>query len=116
MSLVNDMLRDLEARRAAPAERERLSGLYAANETAAARRAGFARLRRWLLVIAALVLAGIALALLPARTSESVETQPATVTPIVPASATTRPLEVMPQNDVSRVLLARLLVRAVSVQ
>src|SRR5690606_22306185 len=41
MSLVNDMLRDLEARRAAPAERERLSGLYAANETAAARRAGF---------------------------------------------------------------------------
>ncbi|WP_313554020.1 hypothetical protein [Stutzerimonas nitrititolerans] len=116
MSLVNDMLRDLEARRAAPAERERLSGLYAANETAAARRAGFARLRRWLLVIAALVLAGIALALLPARTSESVETQPEPVTPIVPAGATTRLLEVLPQNDGSRFVLQLLLDRAVSYQ
>ncbi|WP_312841783.1 tetratricopeptide repeat protein [Stutzerimonas nitrititolerans] len=116
MSLVNDMLRDLEARRAAPAERERLSGLYAANETAAARRAGFARLRRWLLVIAALVLAGIALALLPARTSESVEIQPEPVTPIVPVSATTRLLEVLPQNDGSRFVLQLLLDRAVSYQ
>lgn len=116
MSLVNDMLRDLEARRAAPAERERLSGLYAANETAAARRAGFARLRRWLLVIAALVLAGVALALLPAWTSESVETQPEPVTPIVPARDTTRLLEVLPQNDGSRFVLQLLLDRAVSYQ
>jgi len=116
MSLVNDMLRDLEARRAAPAERERLFGLYAANETAAARRAGFARLRRWLLVIAALVLAGIALALLPAWTSESVETQPEPVTPIVPASASSRLLEVLPQNDGSRFVLQLLLDRAVSYQ
>ncbi len=116
MSLVNDMLRDLEARRAAPAERERLSGLYAANETAAARRAGFARLRRWLLVIAALLLAGIALALLSAWTSESVETQPEPVTPIVPARATTRLLEVLPQNDGSRFVLQLLLDRAVSYQ
>ncbi|WP_312515628.1 tetratricopeptide repeat protein [Stutzerimonas nitrititolerans] len=116
MSLVNDMLRDLEARRAAPAERERLSGLYAANETAAARRAGFARLRRWLLVIAALVLAGIALALLSAWTSESVEIQPEPVTPIVPVSANTRLLEVLPQNDGSRFVLQLLLDRAVSYQ
>ena len=116
MSLVNDMLRDLEARRAAPAERERLFGLYAANETAAARRAGFARLRRWLLVIAALLLAGIALALLPAWTSESVETQPEPVTPIVPASASSRLLEVLPQNDGSRFVLQLLLDRAVSYQ
>ena len=38
MSLVNDMLRDLEERRAAPAERLALEGLQAVDEAAAARR------------------------------------------------------------------------------
>lgn len=47
MSLVNDMLRDLEARRAPPAERAPLEGLLPADEGAAARRAG----RRLLLAL-----------------------------------------------------------------
>ena len=38
MSLVNDMLRDLEERRAAPGERLALEGLHAVDEAAAARR------------------------------------------------------------------------------
>lgn len=116
MSLVNDMLRDLEARRAAPAERARLGGLYAADETAATRREGCARLRRWLLVIAALVLVGFALALLPARLPEPVEAQAAPAAPVMPASDTTRLLEILPQNDGTRFVLQLLLDRAVSYQ
>ena len=46
MSLVNDMLRDLEERRAAPAERLALEGLQAVDEAAAARRERIERLRR----------------------------------------------------------------------
>lgn len=46
MSLVNDMLRDLEQRRAAPTERLQLDGLYAVDEAAAARRERNERIRR----------------------------------------------------------------------
>ena len=46
MSLVNDMLRDLEERRAAPAERLALEGLQAVDEAAAARRERIERLHR----------------------------------------------------------------------
>jgi len=45
MSLVNDMLRDLDARRAAPSERVPLEGLYAVDEEGARRRERSRRLR-----------------------------------------------------------------------
>ena len=116
MSLVNDMLRDLEARRAAPTERERLGGLYAADETAAARRERFLLLRRWLLVIAALALVALALTLLPARLSEPVQPESTPMVAAVPERIPARLLDVLPQNDGSRFVLQLLLDRAVSYQ
>lgn len=62
MSLVNDMLRDLEARRAPPAERAALDGLQAADEDASARRARRRRLLRGLPWLALFLLAGVLLA------------------------------------------------------
>ena len=53
MSLVNDMLRDLEARRAAPGEWPLRDGLQAVDEAGAARRERTERLRRGLVWVGA---------------------------------------------------------------
>ncbi|WP_417778300.1 tetratricopeptide repeat protein [Stutzerimonas xanthomarina] len=126
MSLVNDMLRDLEARRAAPAEREQLGSLYAVDEAAAARRERYGRLRRALLVVAAIVVAAVGLFLLSERLQ--LVAQPTVVSaPVVPALIEevapppevvpmARLLEVLPQNDGRRFVLQLLLDRSVSYQ
>jgi len=126
VSLVNDMLRDLEPRRAAPAEREQLGSLYAVDEAAAARRERHGRMRRGLLVATALVVAAVGLFLLSERLQPAAQ-PPVVSAPVVPALieelatppevvATTRLLDVLPQNDGRRFVLQLLLDRSVSYQ
>ena len=126
MSLVNDMLRDLETRRAAPAEREQLGSLYAVDEAAAARRERHGRMRRGLLVAAAFVVAAVGLFLLSERL-RPVAKPPVVSAPVAPAVieelatppevvAATRLLDVLPQNDGRRFVLQLLLDRSVSYQ
>ena len=118
MSLVNDMLRDLETRRATPVERERLAGMYAVDEAAAARRERFERMRRWLLVAVAGALMAIPLGVFVERqlgaSAEVVETPVAVPAPVAPAA--TRLLDVLPQQDGKRFVLQLLLDRSVSYQ
>ncbi|MGE4405829.1 tetratricopeptide repeat protein [Pseudomonas sp.] len=118
MSLVNDMLRDLEARRATLVERERLAGMYAVDEAAAARRERFERMRRWLLVVAAGVLMAIPLGVFVERQlgagAEVVEAPAAVPSPVAPAA--TRLLDVLPQQDGKRFVLQLLLDRSVGYQ
>lgn len=126
MSLVNDMLRDLETRRAAPAEREQLGSLYAVDEAGAARRERYRRMRRGLLVAGALVVAAVGLLLLSERL-QPVAQPPVVSAPVAPALieevapppevvAATRLLDVLPQNDGRRFVLQLLLDRSVSYQ
>tara|TARA_R100000541_G_scaffold301_14_gene1441 strand:- start:7798 stop:9201 length:1404 start_codon:yes stop_codon:yes gene_type:complete len=126
VSLVNDMLRDLETRRAAPAEREQLGSLYAVDEAAAARRERHGRMRRGLLVAAAFVVAAVGLFLLSERL-RPVAKPPVVSAPVAPAVieelatppevvAATRLLDVLPQNDGRRFVLQLLLDRSVSYQ
>ncbi|MEL7557920.1 tetratricopeptide repeat protein [Stutzerimonas chloritidismutans] len=126
MSLVNDMLRDLETRRAAPAEREQLGSLYAVDEAGAARRERYRRMRRGLLVAGALVVAAVGLFLLSERL-QPVAQPPVVSAPVAPALieevapppevvAATRLLDVLPQNDGRRFVLQLLLDRSVSYQ
>lgn len=120
MSLVNDMLRDLEARRATPAEREQLDGIHAVNETGAARRERYGRVRHGLLIVSAIVLVAIALFVLSKRLATPAEPEviaPAPIEEVIPqAPAATRLLEVLPQNDSKRFTLQLLLDRPVSYQ
>lgn len=125
MSLVNDMLRDLESRRAAPAERQQLGGIHAVDEGGAARRERNERLRRWVVVIVIVALVAVALALLVGRNfsvaDAAARPEPAQVaveapaTPIEAPSAT-QLLEVLPQNDGRRFVLQLLLDRSISYQ
>lgn len=124
MSLVNDMLRDLEARRASPAERERCGDLHAVDETGAARRQRLQRLRLGLFAggavmgLAALAwLAGEGRFAAPpapvaAPAAPSVELPPAQPA-AVPAA---RLLDVLPQHDGRRLVLQLLLDRSVGYQ
>ncbi|PFG52120.1 MSHA biogenesis protein MshN [Marinobacter sp. LV10R520-4] len=135
MSLVNDMLRDLEARRAAPTERLQLDGLHAVDETAVARRT---QRRRGLIGLALLLLIGLGLWLLLARPDLSAPT-PTVPDPTLAAesalvSSAAAPLaqsglaadapmlqpaqllEVLPQHDGRGLILQLLLDRAVSYQ
>ncbi|MGV8841834.1 MAG: tetratricopeptide repeat protein [Pseudomonas sp.] len=141
MSLVNDMLRDLEARRAAPTERLQLDGLHAVDEAAVTRRT---RRRRGLIGLALLLLIGLALWLLLARPDVSTPTPTPTVPdptldvsgaesasvtsaaaqgaesgPAADVPAALQPaqlLEVLPQHDGRGLILQLLLDRAVSYQ
>ena len=125
MSLVNDMLRDLEARRAAPTERERLDGMHAVDESAARRRERHARFRRWGLLATGALMLAVPVAWLVGGRLEAPE-PPALVTPVVavpsePADAAVpvagnRLLEVLPQNEGTRFVLQLLLERSVSYQ
>ncbi|WP_217476994.1 tetratricopeptide repeat protein [Stutzerimonas stutzeri] len=126
MSLVNDMLRDLDARRAAPAERQQLGSLHAVDEAGAARRGRLTRLWRGVSIMAAIVLLAAALWLLsdrlrpaaePAVVAAPAPVAPAAAEPVAPmpeANESTRLLEVLPQNDGRRFLLQLLLDHAVS--
>ena len=67
MSLVNDMLRDLEARRAAPGEWPLRDGLQAVDEAGAARRERTERLRRGLIWLGAVILLGVMVGLMIGR-------------------------------------------------
>lgn len=120
MSLVNDMLRDLESRRAAPAERQHLGGIHAVDEGGAARRQRNERLRRWALAGATVVVV-VALALLAGRNFSVAEAEhiAALVEPVAPlaeATPETQLLEVLPQNDGRRFVLQLLLDRSLSYQ
>ncbi len=120
MSLVNDMLRDLDARRATPTERKNLEGIHAVDETGAARRERYGRLRQISLIATAVVLVAIALFALSKRLATPAEpavVSPAPVEEVMPqAPAATRLLEVLSQNDSQRFTLQLLLDRAVSYQ
>ncbi|WP_341304360.1 hypothetical protein [Pseudomonas sp. TMP25] len=119
MSLVNDMLRDLEARRAAPAERVQLDGLYAVDEVAAARRDRYALLRRGALWAAAVILIS---ALVWLGIDHVVNSAPPVATVTEPAEqplavvAPAQILDVLPQHDARGLVLQLLLDRAVSYQ
>lgn len=117
MSLVNDMLRDLEERRAAPAERLQLDGLHAVDEAAAARRERAERIRRGSIWMAAVILIGLLVGLMIGRVVKGVPTL-ASVTP--PAAVAVAPaaqvLDVLPQHDARGLVLQILLDRSVPYQ
>ncbi|SEI76143.1 MSHA biogenesis protein MshN [Pseudomonas linyingensis] len=135
MSLVNDMLRDLETRRAPPAERAPLDGLLPADEGASVRRAGRQRLLLGLLwgalaVLAALLLARIWLAnqappLAVVAPAAQAPAPAASTPPAVPAPAEAalpagelpvQLLATLPQHGDGRFILQLLLDRAPSYQ
>lgn len=117
MSLVNDMLRDLEERRAAPAERLQLDGLQAVDEAAASRRERAERIRRGSIWMAAVILIGLLVGLMIGRVVKGVPTL-ASVTP--PAAVAVAPapqvLDVLPQHDARGLVLQILLDRSVPYQ
>jgi len=123
VSLVNDMLRDLENRRAAPAERQQLGAIHAVDEGGAARRQRNERLRRWLLVLTGVLAVAVVLALLAAQFFSFARPEPEPVAalvepvaPIVEATPATHLLDVLPQNDGRRFVLQLLLDRSISYQ
>ncbi|MEW6177129.1 MAG: tetratricopeptide repeat protein [Pseudomonadota bacterium] len=106
MSLVNDMLRDLEARGAASGGQGPLIGMQAVDEAAALRRQRSARARRWLVLATVVVVA--------AGAGLAVERWAA-----VPALASVdvvRLLDVLPHQEPGRFVLQLLLDRPVSYQ
>lgn len=119
MSLVNDMLRDLETRRAAPAERVQLDGLYSVDEVAAARRDRFERLRRGSIWFMAVLLIALLVGLMIGRVVTGVPTL-ATVTKPIEQPLAVVPqaqiLDVLPQHDARGLVLQLLLNRSVSYQ
>lgn len=117
MSLVNDMLRDLEARRAGPGERPQLDGLYAVDEQAAARRDRRERLRRNLIWFSSLCLIGLLVGMMIGRVVLDYNTDEpsAPATPVQEAvmEAPAQLLEILPQHDTQRFQLQLLLDRSV---
>lgn len=131
MSLVNDMLRDLEERHASPAERAALAGLLPADEGAIRRRAGRRRLLLalpllGLAALAALLLArpwtapateaaapvvgtNVASASVPATPESTAAALPVELPPAAPAP---RLLATLPQHGEERFVLQLLLDRA----
>lgn len=120
MSLVNDMLRDLEERRAAPAERLQLDGLQAVDETAAARRERIERLRRGSIWLAAVILIGLLVGLMIGRVVKGVPNLASVRHPVAqapaPAAVAAQVLEVLPQHDARGLVLQILLDRSVAYQ
>jgi MSHA biogenesis protein MshN len=118
MSLVNDMLRDLERRRAAPSERPRLDGLVAVDEAGNAQR--FRRLRIILAGLILIMLIGLSAGLLINHLVKPVAPPPgATLAPAAPAAsqntASITPahiMEVLPRHDDHGLILELLLDRS----
>lgn len=117
MSLVNDMLRDLEARGAASGGQSPFLDMQAVDETAATRRQRSARLRRWLLPLAIGALVAAASVVLFQRFAQApaVQESPAAA-PVVAAVPATQLLDVLPQQDGGRFVLQLLLDRSISYQ
>jgi MSHA biogenesis protein MshN len=124
MSLVNDMLRDLEQRRAAPTERLQLDGLYAVDEAAAARRERNERIRRGSIWFMAVLLIAVLVGLMigkvmrtygPLQPSAVVAPEPP-VAAAAPVPAPAQLLEVLPQHDSRGLVLQLLLDRSVGYQ
>ncbi len=117
MSLVNDMLRDLEARGAASGGQSPFLDMQAVDETAATRRQRSARLRRWLLPLAIGALVAAAWVGLFERFAQApaVQESPAAA-PVVAAVPATQLLDVLPQQDGGRFVLQLLLDRSISYQ
>ena len=120
MSVVNDMLRDLEARRAAPGEWPLRDGLQAVDEAGAARRERTERLRRGLIWLGAVILLGVMVGLMIGRVVNGdpppfFASEPVASAPVVVPPAP-RVLEVLPQNDGRRLLLQVLLDSSVAYQ
>jgi MSHA biogenesis protein MshN len=136
MSLVNDLLRDLDNRRAAPGEWPLRDALQPVNEEDAARREKIERLRRGSIWFGAVMLVAVLVGLMIGRvvngdpespfaskTPESASVVVATVMPpvvVAPAVAASAPapqlLDVLPQNDGQRLVLQLLLDRSVAYQ
>ena len=119
MSLVNDMLRDLETRRAAPNERLQLDGLYAVDEAAAARRDRYERIRRGSIWLMAVILIGVLVGLMIGRVVKGVPDLATVTRPVAPAPVVQLPvqvLDVLPQHDARGLVLQLLLDRSVTYQ
>ena len=126
MSLVNDMLRDLEQRRAAPTERLQLDGLYAVDEAAAARRERNERIRRGSIWFMAVLLIAVLVGLMigkvmriygPLQPSVVVAPEPLAAAPVqAPVPVPAQVLEVLPQHDSRGLVLQLLLDRSVGYQ
>lgn len=115
MSLVNDMLRDLESRRAAPNERLQLDGLYAVDERAAARRGRIARLRQGGLAGLVLIVLLALSVFLYGRFGGQTPVPLAAVEPPALVQAV-QVLDVLPQHDARGLLLQVLLDRSTPYQ
>lgn len=118
MSLVNDMLRDLESRRAAPNERLQLDGLYAVDERGTARRDRSARLRRVGIAVLVLILLLVLGNLLYGRVASEVPVAAGIPAASEPAAAlqSVQVLDVLPQHDARGLLLQVLLDRSTPYQ
>ena len=119
MSLVNDMLRDLEERRAAPGERLSLEGLQPVDEAAAARREWLERMRRGSIWFLAVMLLAVLIGLMIGRVVNGqipwggvFPAQPE----VAPVVAAPRLLEVLPQHDARGLTLQLLLERSAPYQ
>ena len=122
MSLVNDMLRDLEERRAGPNERLALEGLQAVDEAAAARREWLERMRRGSIWFMAVMLLALLIGVMIGRVVNGqipwggvFPAEPAEK-PVAPVVVTPSLLEVLPQHDARGLTLQLLLERSVPYQ
>ncbi|GGK04344.1 tetratricopeptide repeat protein [Pseudomonas matsuisoli] len=116
MSLVNDMLRDLDARRAGGEERASLANLRAADESSS-RQGTNKRTAFWLVPLVVLCVAvGLACAHYFTRGSEVVAPEVAPVVAVAPATPANQLLDVLPQNDGKRFVLQLLLDQSVGYQ
>lgn len=122
MSLVNDMLRDLEERRAGPNERLALEGLQAVDEAAAARREWLERMRRGSIWFMAVMLLALLIGVMIGRVVNGqipwggvFPAEPAEK-PVAPVVAAPSLLEVLPQHDARGLTLQLLLERSVPYQ
>ncbi|MBK3866610.1 tetratricopeptide repeat protein [Pseudomonas stutzeri] len=120
MSLVNDMLRDLEARGAASGGQSSLNGVRTVDEAALLRRQRSARAKRWLLPLVAVLLVALGVGLMFERLplgSRQVEAPAApAVVPAPPAATAVRLLDVLPHEEEGHFVLQLLLDRSVSYQ
>jgi MSHA biogenesis protein MshN len=122
MSLVNELLRDLDNRRAAPGEWPLRDALQSVNEEGAARREKIERLRRGSIWFAAVMLVAVMIGLMIGRVvngdppSLFAPAKPESAAPAVASVATPQLLDVLPQNDGQRLVLQLLLDSSVAYQ
>jgi MSHA biogenesis protein MshN len=136
MSLVNDLLRDLDSRRAAPGEWPLRDALQPVNEQGAARREKIERLRRGSIWFGAVMLLAVMVGLMIGRVvngdpespfaskaaalapAPAVAQTPVAVPPaaVIPSAVAPQLLDVLPQNDGQHLVLQLLLDSSVAYQ